>query len=57
MYRVINQHQLGRFFFCNKLIVHMAACTLKMDGYYQSGELIYLKEAHLRTLALNLDAR
>lgn len=22
MYRVINWHQLGRFFFCNKLIVY-----------------------------------
>lgn len=45
MYRVINQHQLGRFFFCNKLIVHIGSVYFEMDGYYQSGELIYLKEA------------
>lgn len=56
MHRVINRHQLGSFSFCNRLIVYTGSVTFKMDGSYQSGEWIYLKEAHLRILGLNLDA-
>lgn len=44
VYRVINQHQLGRFFssVTNYLFI-LEVFTLKMDGCYQSGELIYFK--------------